>query len=75
VIWNNVIVRLLLWYLAVLALFWAIMTVFPSVVELQLTERARDRKLNPPNPSMRATQPKYELCNRGRPAAGVSFAF
>ena len=40
-IWNNVIVRLLVWYLAVLALFWAIMTAFPSVVELQLAERAR----------------------------------
>ncbi len=41
VIWNNVIVRLLLWYLGVIIVFWAIMTTIPGVAELQLAERAR----------------------------------
>ncbi|UCD25241.1 MAG: DUF4956 domain-containing protein [Gemmatimonadota bacterium] len=38
---NNVIVRLVLWYLAVLVFLATIMTAFPIVVEWQLAERAR----------------------------------
>ena len=40
-IWNNAIVRLLVWYVAVVAFFWAIFAAFPQVVEYQLAERSR----------------------------------
>jgi hypothetical protein len=40
-IWNNVIVRLLAYYVAVLIFFVSVMTAFPAIVEMQVAERNR----------------------------------